>query len=107
MELAFYYRFSSTRFNYNYKNGFLAIFLVIRVKKLVFFNYIVFINMSLVKRSLFIHYTPCYRSHNSDSKNECFRVFIFLLILTYITSSYTPISLLLTKGDLISSILGY
>ena len=85
-----YYRFGSTRFNCNCKNRFLAVFLVVRVKKLVFFNCIVFADMSLVRRSLFARYTPYYKSYNSDSKNKRFRVFTFSLILTRITSSYTP-----------------
>jgi len=65
-------------------------FLVIHVKKPVLFNRIVFADMSLARRSFFTRCTPCYRSHNSDGKNECFRVFAISLILTRITSSCTP-----------------
>ena len=96
IEPAFYCRFGSARFNRNYRNGFLAVFLVVRVKKLVFFNCIVFADMSLVRRSLFACCTPCYRSHNSDGKNERFRVFAFSRFRVFafsrsITSSYHPV----------------
>jgi hypothetical protein len=93
IEPAFYYRFNSTRFNYNYKNRFLAVFLVIYIKKPVLYNYIIFADISLVRRSLFARFTPCYRSHNSNGviiiKIKRFRIFAFSLNLARITSSCT------------------
>jgi hypothetical protein len=77
-ELALCYRFSNARFNCNHRNRFLAIFSVIRIKKPVFFDYIIFANISLVRRSLFARCTPYYESYNSNRViNIKMRVFAF------------------------------